>query len=220
MVSRETFLKKGFGVSAAILTLAFSLAGTSCEKSFYAEEEIKSALEELLPQSFELNEIYFGEGLPISDDREDVERFYASFASDVKSVNYHPVASDCPYQSEADIREATEKVFTAEYSQYLYERAFSGISAVFDEGTEKQITSTATYARYLESNGVLTVRLDIPDEAIPLGREYDVESMEIIRETEKYVLIRVPTELDGVSMDVNLKLVMTDDGFRLDTPTY
>ena len=135
-------------------------------------------------------------------------------------MNYHPVAEDCEYQSEADIREATEKVFTAEYSQYLYERAFSGISAVFEEGTEQQLTTTASYARYLESSGVLTVRLDLPDEAMELGRKYDIDSLEIVRETDNYVLVSVPTEFNGKSLDVELKLVMTADGFRLDTPTY
>lgn len=223
MVSRETFLRNIFRISAIIFTLsiAVTMPLVSCgSKSQYTEEEIKAALEELLPLSFELNEIYFGEGLPISDDREDVERFYASFDTDVESVNYHPVAEECEYQSEADIKEATEKVFTQQYSQYLYERAFSGISAVFDEGTEQQLTTTATYARYLESSGVLTVRLDLPKEAMELGREYDTDALEIVREADNYVLVSVPTQFKGTNLDVELKLVMTADGFRLDTPTY
>lgn len=223
MVSRETFLRNIFRKSAIIFTLsiAIGLSLVSCgSKAQYTEEEIKTALDELLPLSFELNEIYFGEGLPISDDREDVERFYASFDTDVTSVNYHPVAKDCEYQTEADIRAATERVFTEAYCQYLYQRAFSGISAVFDEGTEQQITTTASYARYLESNGVLTVRLNLPDEAMELGRTYNTDEMEIIRESDSYVLVSVPTEQDGKSLDVELKLVMTEDGFRLDTPTY
>lgn len=251
IVSRET-LRKIAGFAAAML-----LCGglSSCGGPAYSEDEIKNALNELLPLSFELNEIYFGEGLPISDDRDEVEQFYASFDTDVRSVNYHPVAKDCPYQTEKSIREATEKVFTADYCEYLYAMAFSGISDVFNPDTERQTTVTASYARYLETDGVLTVRLDLPDEAMELGRTYDVEKMEIVRtgidtvkekisyDTERgtsfetgatanqrdseqrlvkadYVVVRIPTEFHGETLDVELRLVMTNDGFRLDTPTY
>jgi len=218
MVSRETFLRRFTSLAAALVLVCGSAA--SCSKPEYTEEEVRTALEELLPLSFELNEIYFGEGLPISDDRADVERFYASFDTDVASVNYHPVAEDCEYQSVGEIKAETERVFTPAYCQYLYEMAFSGISAVFDEGTEKQLTATASYARYLESNGVLTVRLDLPYNAMTLDREYDLDGMEIVREMKDYVLVSVPTEAGGKPLDVELKLVMTADGFRLDTPTY
>lgn len=229
MVSRETNCaffggrKSSAGLirfTAIILCIVLSFSFVSCGGVKYSKEEIKAVLDELLPLSFELNEIYFGEGLPISDNREDVERFYSTFESDITSINYHPVSSSCKYQSEADIKSATEKVFTKEYSEFLYQRAFNGVSAVFDEGTEKQITTTASYARYIESSGVLMVRLNIIYEAMELGREYNTDELEIVRAKNNYVVVKIPTEFNGEKLDVNLTLVNTENGFRIDTPTY
>ncbi|MBE6598132.1 MAG: hypothetical protein E7638_01680 [Ruminococcaceae bacterium] len=206
--------------ACAILAFLLCPLFASCDKAEYTDEDVKNAIYELLPLSFELNDIYFGEGLPISDDRADVERFYASFASDIEAVNYHPVAEDCIYQSESDIKEATERVFSEQYCSYLYELAFTGISAVFNEGTEEQITSTAAYARYMQSGDVLTVRLDLPYEAMELGRVYDFESMEVVEKTKSYAIVNISSEMNGINADVELKLLVTENGFRLDTPTY
>lgn len=205
---------------AVILSLALLLAvsAVSCSERMSAEE-IEDILAPLLEKSEELNVIYFGEGLPMTVDREEAERFYSSFESEVKAINYHPVDKSCGYESEEDIRSATLEVFTPEYSEFLFERAFSGISDVVNDGTG-DLTQTSSYARYLEQNGMLTVRIDLYNEAIKLGREYDLGSMEIIRQKDNYVLVKIPTQLDGKSCDVEIKIVNTADGWRLDSPTY
>ncbi len=216
-VSCETFLRM---LAVFVATAALGLSLVSCGKPTYSEDDLRGAVLDLLPRSLELNEIYFGEGLPISDNREDVERFYASFATDVTAVNYHPVADDCEYQSVADIKAATEAVFSEQYCVYLYELAFQGISAVFNEGEENQYTSSASYARYIENSGILTVRLDIIYEAMDLSRTYDMDSMEIVTMRRSYAIVNVPSEKNGETVTIELKLIYTDDGFRLDTPTY
>lgn len=201
-----------------LLVIIIGLSSVSCSEKI-SKDEIKDILVPLLEKSEELNVIYFGEGLPMTVDREDAERFYSSFESEVKAINYHPVDKSCGYESEADIREATLEVFTPEYSEFLFNRAFIGISDVVNDGTG-DVTQTSSYARYLEQNGMLTVRIDLSSEAIKLGREYDVDSLEIIRQKENYVLVTIPTQLDGKSCDVELKIVNTKDGWRLDSPTY
>lgn len=200
--------------------LASLLILPSCGGLKVSEDEIRAALEELLPKSEELNVIYFGEGLPMTEDAEILQSFYDSFVTDVKSINYHPVDPECGYATETDIREATLEVFTESYSEYLFERAFNGISATYDEGTEEQHTETAVYAMYIEQNGILTERIDLADEAIPLGRVYRLDELEIVRTKENYVVVSIPTELDGRALDVELKIVQTENGWRLDSPTY
>ena len=205
---------------AAALTALLLTSLTSCSGGVHSEEEIRAALDTLLPKSFELNEIYFGEGLPMSNDKEKVEEFYSIFDSDVESINYHPVDISCGYTTETDIREATLEVFTDDYADYLFGRAFSGISATFNEGEEQEYTSTAVYAMYIEQDGILTVRINLADEAIPLGREYDLDSMELIENEENFVIAKIPTVMDGRELEVELRLVKTDAGWRLDSPTY
>jgi len=230
------------------VTLALSALLLSSCGSKYDPAELKTALDTLLPPSFELNEIYFGEGLPTTDDQAVIDRLYGTFAANVKSLNYHPVAADCGYSSIEEIMTATEEVFTPEYSAYLYELAFAGISSdtMVEEETEEEepepgegeiiesggeITGSyvapvaldvrASFARYLEQNGMLTVRRDLADSAYPLGREYKTDGMKVKLEKADYVIVTVPTYMDGeYDCDVELKLVMTDAGWRLDTPTY
>ena len=204
-------------IAAALLIL---LTLTSCGGGVHSEEEIRTVLDELLPKSFELNEIYFGEGLPMSNDKAMVEQFYGMFDSDVEAINYHPVDVSCGYTTETDIREATLEVFTADYAEYLFGRAFSGISATFNEGEEQEYTSTAVYAMYIEQDGILTVRINLDEEAIPLGRTYDLDGMELTENEENFVIAKIPTEMDGRALDVELRLVLTPDGWRLDSPTY
>lgn len=201
-----------------IIPLCFILA--SCAPA-NDPDTVRAVLEDLVEQSYALNEVYFGEGLPISDDREDVERFYASFDTDITSINYHPVAKDAPFQSEEEIRAATEAVFSPAYCTYLFERAFSGISDTFDAGTENEVTKTATYARYIQYGETLTVRLNLADEAIPLNRTYDCANAEILENKKNAVTFAVPSSVDGLpDEEVEIKIVRESDGWRLDSPTY
>jgi len=210
-------MKKILRIAAAGMASAVLV---SCGGMKVDEAELKDALGELIEKSAELNVIYFGEGLPMTEDAEVLENFYSAFDADIKSINYQPVDPECGYTNETELREATLEVFTEGYSEYLFERAFSGISAVYDEGTEDQHTSTAVYAMYIEENGILTARIDLAEDAMELGRTYDLEGMEIVRSRENYVIVKIPSEMNGKALDVELKVVMTENGWRLDSPTY
>ena len=205
-----------------IFALLCSFFLVSCkDEIIYDEAEIKAALEELLPKSFELNVVYFGEGLPISDDREQIEKFYDSFDSDIEQINYHPVSEDCPYQTEAQLREATLAVYTEDYAEYLFQRAFAGISGQLQNIDGETVTHNAMYAMYIEMNGVLTVRLDLADEAIPLGREYAIDEMTVKQQKNGVVVVEMPTYINGgLDLYVEVRLIKTQNGWRLDSPTY
>ncbi len=192
-----------------------------------SEAEVSAVLAELIPASYPLNEVFFGEGLPISDDRADVEAFYSAVGMDNDiSLNYHPVSPEAPYTTVEEIREATLAVFSESYSNYLFTMAFDGLSSVFNENTEEQLTQTVSYARYMETDGILTVRMNIGEEAMPLNRTYDTNDIEIIRDklsgAHGYLLVEVQSYVDGQpDVKVEVKLVKNADGqFRLDSPTY
>ena len=204
-----------------LLAVLAAMVLTSCGGT--PETEIAAALAELIPASLELNVVYFGEGLPISSDRETAEAFYESMGAGAEiSLNYHPVSPDAPYQSIDEIKAATLEVFSDAYADYLFTMAFEGLSTVFDEGTEMQVTKNVSYARYLETGGVMTVRMNIHEEAFPLNRTYDPADFHVIREKDGYILVEVQSYVDGVSDErIEVKLVRNADGaFRLDSPTY
>lgn len=208
-------------IAALILCLMMLCAAASSCGAKYSDEEVRLALETLLPKSFELNKIYFGEGLPLSNDRALIEEFYGNFDSDSEDLIYHPVASDCGYTTEEQIKDATLEVFTEEYAGFLMRRAFSGITATYNEGTADERNTAVMYPRYIEQNGILTVRIDTADEALKIGRDYDLSAMNIAKKRRDYALIDIPTVAeDGTQCNVRLKLVLTEEGWRLDSPTY
>lgn len=182
---------------------------TSCGGSSADESEIVSAAAELVESSYEINNIFFGSGLP-SVDVPDEEK------SD-GLPRYAELAEDSPYQTESEIRAAALAVYSREYCESIFELAFSG--AALDVGDSE---SSVIYARYVDYNGVLTVRLlDDDDEALPLNRTYDTSNITVVRARSDEATVSLPSFVDGVpDDDVSLNLVLTDDGWRLDTPTY
>lgn len=242
--------------ACAVIAIYAAVLCASCGKSVDVSEMIPE-VRELIERSGELNEIYFGDGLPKTDDQAEIDAFYGTFAANVRSLNYTPVDGDCGYSSIDEIKAATAEVFSDDYCAYLYELAFDGISSdkaeknVESEENEEETESaklgegeiiesgtadsakysakssasalevTASYPRYLEQKGVLTVRNDLSDSAIELGREYRVDEMRFIDEKNGRIRVSIPTYVGGeFSCDVRLTIIETDDGLRLDSPTY
>ncbi len=204
---------------AAVLVLCAAL--TACSRPKHAPAELRPVPEELLPKSAEINEIYFGEGLPTTRDVDVVRAFYETFDTDIQSISYTPVDPACGYETIDDIKAATLAVFTPDYAEFLFDRAFNGISDLFDEGLETEHRTTAVYAMYLEENGYLTKRVNLAEDAIPLGRTYDLDSLTVLRENETGVEVKLASFLDRQpSVEVKMWLVETADGWRLDSPTY
>ncbi|MBQ5356139.1 MAG: hypothetical protein IIU08_09740 [Clostridia bacterium] len=203
----------------SILVLLLLLTGCSGPK--HTAEELKPVLDDLLPRAAEINEIYFGDGLPTNRDENAVRAFYETFDTDIAAISYTPVDPACGYETVDDIRRATLEVFTDTYAETLFDRAFTGISDVFDEGTETEHRTTALYAMYLEQDGFLTKRVDVGRDSIPLGRTYDTGTLTVLRENSTGVEVRLSSFVNGEpSVDVEIWLVETEDGWRIDSPTY
>ena len=187
--------------------MLFSLA--SCGGSGLSDDEIRDIYADLIEQSYILNDVFYGDGLPFTNDPETM----AALAGASSRFSYMPVDKDSPLKSEAEIREATLAVFTKSMCDHLFTLAFEGMST----DDEK----TVVYARYIEMEDILTVRIDLADEALPLGRVYDMDTMDILNQSGNRIVASFATSVDGEpSVNVKLTLVRTADGWRLDSPTY
>lgn len=187
--------------------MLFSLA--SCGGSGLSDDEIRDVYADLIEQSYLLNEVYYGDGLPFVNDPETM----AALAGASSRFSYMPVDKNAPLKSEAEIREATLAVFTKDMCDHLFVLAFEGMSTGDDE--------TVVYARYIEMEEILTVRIDLAEEALPMGRVYDLDSMDILNQNGSRIVASFATSVDGEpSVNVKLTLVKTADGWRLDSPTY
>ena len=187
--------------------LLFSLA--SCGGSGLSDDEIRDVYADLIEKSYLLNDVYYGDGLHFVNDPETM----ATLAGAISRFSYMPVDKSAPLTSEKQIREATLAVFSQPMCDHLFTLAFEGMSTGDDE--------TVVYARYIEQSEILTVRIDLADEALPLGRVYDLDSMDILNQNGSRIVASFATSVDGKpSVNVKLTLVNTPDGWRLDSPTY
>lgn len=207
-------------ILAGVVCIVMLCTMTSC-MSYYEEEEIGAALAELIPASLPLNEIYFGEGLPFAEEDEEVKRFFDAFNLEENASSYYPVSETCGYANIEEIKEATRAVYSDAYCEYLFTMAFSGISDTFNEGTAAEVSQTAVYARYIEHSGILTRRHLEEDDIIPLNRTYDVSNFTVMINREEYVTAEVQSYVNGQKDAlIEVKLVLTPNGWRLDSPTY
>lgn len=179
--------------------LVISLITTfGCGSNAPSGEEIVALVEERVKASEELNEIYFGEGLPV-----DILR---------ASVGYYKyVSKDSPYQSIAQIKEATQKVFSSEYSNLLFQNAFSGTN---EEGVG------IVYARYAEKDGELMVYTNL-EAILTAKRTYHFDTVKVLKKNGRSVTVEIETEDEsGTKLTVKLKMVKENDIWLLDSPTY
>ena len=181
--------------AAALLlcfALCFALAACSGARRIY-KSEIAACLPALVEQSKVLNEIYFGDGFPPRGDAE------------LPGNGYYY----------AD-KEATEKVFTPEYSAILYAAAFDGV--VGEDGA-------VSLPRYAE--GELGLMQHMGAVVYELAdRSYDFETLKLKKAGTTRATVSVETTDEyGNAATVELIVVRTVDEagnatYRLDSPTY
>ena len=90
------------------------------------------------------------------------------------------------------------------------------------EGYSTEDGTAAIYAKYMEDEaGTLTARIDLAKNSLP-KRTYDYESIKVKSKSEDMAVFSVDSYLDGKKEDkpVEFTLVKSEDGWRLDNPTY
>ena len=193
----------------SLLFIVMSL--TSCGSAPDAAE-MRGIAEALIEASYEVNDIFFGEGLPA------IERD-SQFAIDNhvyymdEGGNYDYVAEESRYQTTAEIKAAAEAVYSDEYLTSIYETMFVGVA---DEH------AGMLYARYLDTDEGLK-KSNIHESMIMGKRIYDYDSMVMVKPSNAgFVNLEFDTHLEGSDeiVRVRLTLVREDDGWRLDSPTY
>ena len=179
---------------------------TSCSKA-PEKSEIQPRIEELLAASVEINDIFYGAGLPITDYND--------------GSYYSPVDENAKYQTQAELKAAAGKVYS---SNYL--RAIDKI--MFEDFVEDE--EDVTSPRYREVDGVLYGCMN-SDNLIKMVREYDTSTINIIKPSNgKFVTFEInsygynlnfETQKQEISWQViTLQLVYEDSVWLLDSPTY
>lgn len=178
-----------FVVLLALATL------TSCSGKV-SEEEAAAEVTRLVKESYELNVIYFGDGLPYEDD------------GDERNL-YAPVAEDAPFVTKEALTYKTRTVFSKDYAASMIETAF--------QGAQDANGTTALYARYIvSSDGKLTVYKNIEGIEKKVN-EYDYSTVLITKISKRFIEANI-TAKDGEVVEVIL--INQNGEWRIDSPTY
>lgn len=202
------------------LALVGILALTSCGEDEipdreYDESEVLRAAEELIESSVILNEIYWGSGIPYSEDVNLAEGVYYP-ADDV-------YLEGIGVSTLEDLKNLTRATFSDGQCEWVFESLLSSVS------TGSSIVSLARYGQkwggdnldvpeYILVNSDATVWLD--DKV-----EYHYDKMAVSDVQGEIIIVRLlvtVTNPEGKIMNENIdvKLIEEDDGWRLDSPTY
>ncbi len=199
------------GAFALLLTVLLSLASCGAPEL----SEVEDTFRQLIEASYEINEIFFGEGLATYS-REDQAAMYASFPDSYALYEIVDVKSG--YLMADSIKAAAEQVYSSDYLDGIYTMAFDGYS----DG------ETVTTARYLEMDGYFMRYVygekDTFDILEGKQRRFLFDTMKIVRPSRKdYVNLKIDSYLLGHEdeiLTITLRFVLQDGAWRLDSPTY
>lgn len=192
--------------AALVAAVVFTMLLASCARP-YDESEIVAASAELIEASYEINTVFFGSGLPAEE-------------SDDEVLRHLEISPDSPYKTKEEIKAATLAVYSPDYAEFLFEKAFVGFSVSVGDGDSVDADSIVD-ARYVEYGGRLVMLPLDEEDVMKLDRTYDTSAVTVVSQKRGRATLSVPSFVDGVpAEDITLTVVMTDGGWRLDTPTY
>ena len=200
-------MKKLLIVLSAVFLLTGMLSCTpkKAKPLEISEEEALEVLKELVPKSYEINEIFFGKGLP-NDGSETVDGTKYVAVDHEKSK----------YLSVEAIKAAAEAVYSSRYLSSVYVPMFEGSASSSEDG----LLDNDLSPRYKLIAGVL--HIDTSYAAFNIANMMHIDSVKIIKKTAEYV------ELEGTGTDSmeqtfvrRFFITLENSGvWRLDSPTY
>ena len=188
-------------ISIIFLAVAMIFSLVSCNS--HSDEEIIEAAKALIEKSYIINEIYYGKGLPITEEDS------LGFAS-----NYAIVDTSCGFATVDDIKNATAEVYAADYCEHLYLLAFEGLST--------EDNASVSYARFIDDyTDKLTMLKEIRETGADLKRTYDFSTIVVEKCVRDVATIKVMSLVDGKEdKELKITLVYENEQWKLSTPTY
>lgn len=192
----------------AIISICLLISMIGCgntEKTLdISEQEAYEVLSELVPASYEINVMFFGEGLPRTDETKYETTTYVPV--DTKKGGHISIIS---------MKIAAERVFSRNYLKSVYVVMFEGTKSTDSDG----LLDNDMSPRYKEIENELCIDASYKPYNI-LGK-LSVESVSIVKKTASYIIVDAKC-MDESGNELNKRFYITlDEGlWRLDGPTY
>lgn len=206
-------------ITTIVLVMAMLLAGCSgcsgCSACSSAPplETVYDRIVELIEGSKEINTVLYGAGLPVYSVDSDYARYHQIYGDEndkTDGVAYEMVAEYAKFHSEAEIREAAEKIYTADCLAPFYSSIFDGI-AISDSKNGMVVAE----ARYDVGSDVFGQHVGV-ENGLSGMRIYDYSTIEIINPSSADLFrIKVSTwmeETPHIIEPVTLSFALGADG--------
>ncbi|MBQ7347438.1 MAG: hypothetical protein IJW55_05725 [Clostridia bacterium] len=193
------------------LMLGSSVCFTGCSRAPKVED-IYDRVVELIEASYELNTVFYGEGLPVYESDSVYADYTHMYYGFTYAGDYEIVSDYTKFASVDEIKAAAEKVYSTAYLEdVLYPSAFDGYA--IDDGTGG---SAYAYSRYVD-DGMWIYRSVHDKNYLQNGtRVYDYSTMKIVSPSNGeacYVSIESYLLSDPANISTDpIRLVLQDDG--------
>ena len=184
-------MNKAIKTALCIICASLSLTLISCGKG-PALDEVREDIVSTVEKSLELNEVFYGEGLPV-------------YKEMITGKDYYLVDTEkSDYDSIDELKAALAEVYTTDYCTSLYEVMFTGIAD----------NLVSLLPRFIEEDMDGTLMQDKYAESILIGeRVFDYSAMTMEKSSKNSFTVRIPATLDGEKDEdavLTFKKEMTD----------
>ena len=207
-------LKKGILLTLVVIITLFSLSGCKKDRE-YDEAEVLIAAKTLIEKSEKINELFYGKGIAIIDDKSYANGNY--YMADPLSVEQYGISTV------DDMKELVRECFTSSYSNLVINTTLSSVSD--DSG----IQGLARYYQKLsaldDSPECIMVLNDSERVMLKDTVKYKYDTVRVIGSEGDHVKVTIDVTVinpDDKTQDKTLEIKLLEENGerRIDSPTY
>ena len=211
-----SFIKNHIKVISVLLLLALILTSIGIfayyrKKSIPKIEDVRERIIQLVEDSKQINEIFFGQGLPVYVRDSDLSKEKFVYIGQ-QNKGYEKVMEVSPYLMLDEMRVAAQRVYSSAYCEQLFESCFDGV--VVDGMTLLEYVEISEWLYQSQARDVL-----VRDERI-----YLYDTMKIVRPSNaEYINVEIESYLISNPEKIEIErlgFAFEDGSWYLDTPTY
>ena len=219
MKRKQFFTKSLFLLLFFALLWTASLSACKPKNRKYDEGEVLAAARELIDQSALLNEIYYGAGIPATDDLSGANGIYRP-ADEIYTAH-------CGIHTIDDLKDRTRQIYTRSMSEYIFQTKLNAISD--EDGFQIPARYYQKYADPEQTAAECIMVNTRAENLLPDRVEYLWDTLAAVGsagETVYVTLDALVTDGEGNTHRQHMRVSLLEDSigqenaWRLDSPTY
>lgn len=205
---------KSFRIFCALMVLCIAFTSLcACSKSKAPKlNEVKERFSYLLDNSYEINEMLWGDGLPTivyGSDEDKEHKIYDEKTFD----GYEYIRDDCKYKTIEQIKTDAEKIYSKSYLKNIYVQIFDGYTL------DSEHYNLAKYIENTKGFFCYSLDEDLVDKLV-----FDHSTMKIVNPSRAdYVNVEIsaaPENNPSATFKMKVSFILEDGEWYLDSPSF